>query len=404
MVQTAEATPSRHVLMIGIDGAGGQYVQQASTPHLDALASSGAARYDFLNEGALVPNPPESYGASGVNWTTFVTGTSAATHGVRDNSFVGKRLDLAPHWFQYVKQFDPQLFTASIVNWAPINDELVPEAYADLKQSFSGMSLQAEDALVREATIELLTTGNPHAVFLHFDQVDGAGHAFSWGSPQHLAAIEKVDLLIGDVVAAVNDRSGVLAGEEDWLILVSADHGAAPGSTGHVASQGTDNWETPLIISGPSVAPGTQLPQGTLRDLVPTALWHLGIDPFQTAVEGQVVGIPFGPPNGIAGDVNQDGRVSGDGTGPAASDDVTAFVAGWFTSGHTSVAAAYAAGDLNLDRRTDLADWILLHSLDPALARAAWRAIAVPEPSSLGGLALCGCGVVRRRRERRRTS
>ena len=377
----------KRVLMIGIDGAGGSYTQTATTPNLDALAANGAVRYDFYNEGALVASPPEAYGASGVNWSTINTGASAASHGVSDNGFGGNNLENVPHWFKHIKDHDPTLFTASIVNWEPINTSILPDQYADLEIGYStGLPLPQEDTLVKNDVVNLLSTGDPDAIFVHFDQVDSAGHSFSWGSAQYFAAIQVVDGLVGEIMTALNNRPGVISGTEDWLVLVSADHGGAQGSFGHVASQGTINWEVPMIVSGPSVTNGSSLEQGTLRDMATTALWHLGVDPFGTTVEGNVIGIPFGAPNGIEGDVNQDGVVSGNGTGPAASDDVTAFVEGWMTSGHASVVSAYMNGDLNLDKTTDLADWIILNRLDPAMALAAFNAIhgnTVPEPTSL---------------------
>jgi hypothetical protein len=78
-----------------------------------------------------------------------------------------------------------------------------------------------------------------------------------------------------------------------------ADHGGVPGSFIHVASQGPSNWEVPFIISGPNVSDGALLEQGTLRDIATTALWHLGIDPSATTVEGNVVGITVPEPSAI---------------------------------------------------------------------------------------------------------
>ena len=86
-----------------------------------------------------------------------------------------------------------------------------------------------------------------------------------------------------------NARPGVVSGSEDWLVLITADHGGE--GTSHFASQGLINWEVPFVISGDSVPAGTMLPQGTLRDVATTALWHLGVDPFGTNVDGRVRGI-----------------------------------------------------------------------------------------------------------------
>ncbi|HEX2473717.1 MAG TPA: alkaline phosphatase family protein [Lacipirellulaceae bacterium] len=370
------------VLVIGIDGAGGRYLRDANTPNIDALIANGSVRYDFLNEGALVANPPAGYGASGANWSTILTGASAAHHGVRDNSFSGSRFNVYPHFFKYVKNHDPARYTASIVSWEPINAQILANQYANLERHFSNLPSVSLDAMVRDATIDLVSRGDPDAIFLHFDQVDAAGHGNGWGTLLYYAAIQTVDRHIGDIMAAVNARPGVAAGNEDWLVIITADHGGL--ETGHDASQGLINWEVPFVLSGNSAPDGVLLSQGTLRDVVPTALWHLGIDPFALNLDGTVRGLVVGPPNGIIGDLNQDGVVAGNGTGPAASDDVTAFVAGWLSQGSGSIAARYLRGDLNFDGITDIADWAILNRENPAMGAAAMAHLAnVPEPTAL---------------------
>jgi hypothetical protein len=88
------------------------------------------------------------------------------------------------------------------------------------------------------------------------------------------------------------------------------------------------------------------------------------------------------PPNGIAGDVNQDGILSGDGTGPAETDDISAFIQGWRadTSRLTNLNRVLH-GDLNLSGLTDLADAFLLHQ---ALSDqgSAFPFQRLPEPST----------------------
>lgn len=105
--------------------------------------------------------------------------------------------------------------------------------------------------------------------------------------------------------------------------------------------------------------------------------------------------------NGIAGDINQDGFVNGDGTGLATEDDVAAFVANFFVTGYTSAFDRVTHGDLNLDGRTDVLDWFILYqnhenagSLNLADLLAGHR---VPEPSTLF-MAVLGVGAVLLRR------
>jgi hypothetical protein len=113
-------------------------------------------------------------------------------------------------------------------------------------------------------------------------------------------------------------------------------------------------------------------------------LWHLGIDPFTLGLDGTVRGLVVYPPNGVFADLNQDGVLAGNGTGPAATDDVTTFVSGWLSSGGGSIVQRYGRGDINLDGITDLSDWAILNRESSALGTAVMRRLAeVPEPTPL---------------------
>jgi hypothetical protein len=392
LLKPAAAQPSKRVLIVGIDGAGGSYLQAANTPQIDALIAAGGARYDFYNEGALVPDPPSGYGASGVNWSTILTGASAAHHGVVDNSFSGNRFAQYPVFFKYLKDVRPTAFTASISTWAPINTQIVASPYANYEYSPNASSSAQGDQLVRSQVVSLMQTANPTAVFVQLDQVDVAGHSSGWGSTAYNTALANVDGLIGDILTAINQRPGVVGGIEDWLVLMTSDHGGL--GTSHFAGQGLINWEVPFVVSGPSIPDGAALQQGTLRDVVPTALWHLGIDPYALGLDGTVRGLPVLPPTGVEGDINLDGLLQGDGTGPVATDDVSAFLAGWLTTGQGAIAQRYVRGDLNLNGVTDLADWAILNRLSPTMGAAVAHGLSkvVPEPSAV--LLLLGLGSI----------
>lgn len=120
----------------------------------------------------------------------------------------------------------------------------------------------------------------------------------------------------------------------------------------------------------------------------------------------------------LAGDVNRDSEVSGDGTGPVGSDDVSAFVAGWlsenrFQSADDGLITAgdwntWGLGDLNLDGRTSLADALILHNellangsdsgLDFGLLAGG---TTVPEPTAITLLGLATVGLILIRRQKR---
>ena len=95
------------------------------------------------------------------------------------------------------------------------------------------------------------------------------------------------------------------------------------------------------------------------------------------------------PDYSIVGDVNLDGIVSGNGTGPASSDDVTAFITGWgFNNGTgTGTISSWKKGDLNRDGRTNVVDFLRLRDalngqISGAVLATLFGGAAVPEPSA----------------------
>jgi hypothetical protein len=111
----------------------------------------------------------------------------------------------------------------------------------------------------------------------------------------------------------------------------------------------------------------------------------------------------------IMGDVNLDGVVSGDGTGIAATDDVTAFVQGWRYQQAQGNVVSWKKGDLNRDGVTNVSDFLLLRNGLQAAGLSANLAAfdslfsssgGVPEPAT-AALALLGAAIVALRRQRR---
>jgi hypothetical protein len=98
----------------------------------------------------------------------------------------------------------------------------------------------------------------------------------------------------------------------------------------------------------------------------------------------------------IMGDINLDGEVTGNGDGAAEIDDVAAFVNGWGSDNGLGRGdyETWTDGDLNLDGKTNVADFLLLRSsLNGPIGSGAMTALfgGVPEPSS-GILAMLAAG------------
>ena len=247
----------KKVLIIGVDGCRPDALIAANTPNLDALAQDGAVSYEA--QTCEIP-------LSGPGWSSMLTGVWPSKHGVTENSFAGARFDLYPHFFRRLKEAGNETFTASIVNWEPIHSNIVTEA--------DHSAVYPTDAEVAQAASEFVTQYDPDVLFLHFDEVDQTGHFYGFDPsvPVYLDAIRLVDCRIGVVLNALRERESY--GQEDWLILVSTDHG---GSGRDHEEDVPEHRTIFLIVSGTSTAPGQIETPPAVVDIPPTVFTHLGL-------------------------------------------------------------------------------------------------------------------------------
>lgn len=64
----------------------------------------------------------------------------------------------------------------------------------------------------------------PDLLFTNYKQIDQVGHEWSWPSPQMEAVIRSSDQAVGDLVRILDQE----VGRGQWVIAVTADHGATP--------------------------------------------------------------------------------------------------------------------------------------------------------------------------------
>ena len=224
----------KKVLYIGIDGCRPDALEIANTPHLDQLIQNGLYSPDALNDDITI---------SGPGWSAMLCGVTSDKHLVTNNNFDGNNYESYPSFFQFLNNYNPSLHTVSFCHWSPINDFIIGEE-ADFK-----LNINADLELANQAA-SYLTLNNPDVMFLHFDDIDGVGHSFGFSPDQeeYIDIIEKTDSCIGMVTAALQQRPNYA--EEDWLILVSTDHGGI--GTGH----GGNTFEEQnvfVIASSPSI-------------------------------------------------------------------------------------------------------------------------------------------------------
>ena len=282
---------ARRVLIIGIDGARSDAIRAANTPNLDGLIADGVVSYDAFAGGELGQASQQAT-SSGPGWSSILTGVWRDKHGVSDNSFSGNNFGDYPHFYKRVKDLYPTAYQSSIIHWSPIDSSIV-QAVAD---SVDFRRDVGTDALVASEAATHLGNTDPDLLFLHFDDVDHAGHAsgYSTAVPAYLAAIEGVDTHIGTVLSALTARPNHAS--EEWLVLVTTDHGGLGFSHG---GQSVDERTIFIIASGATVAPEVSPGPGHSA-IPPTALGWLGIpvDP-SWGWEDSAFGLPSPCPHSL---------------------------------------------------------------------------------------------------------
>jgi predicted AlkP superfamily pyrophosphatase or phosphodiesterase len=124
------------------------------------------------------------------------------------------------------------------------------------------------------AALRHIGNQDPDAAFVYIGYPDVAAHEHGGRSREYYSAIETADQQLGRLIAAIRDRPTY--DQEDWLILVSTDHGHRDegGHGGNSPEESTVFY----LASGLSSTNGALPRDVNLVDIAVTALAHLGVE------------------------------------------------------------------------------------------------------------------------------
>jgi predicted AlkP superfamily pyrophosphatase or phosphodiesterase len=277
--------PAKKVLLIGLDGVRVDIMALVHTPVIDSLAAAGYFSDEAKTRVRTV---------SGPGWSSMVIGARTDKHRVDGNDFRGNDYATYPDFLTRIEREQPDLNTLAVLDWPPLGTTdsggpLFSDAI-DVKINFDGEAdgYHLADSLSVEAAVLELRDTDVDAAFVYLGEIDVAAHATTSRSPEYKAAIEWADTRVALLLQAVRDRPTY--DNEDWLILMSTDHGRndAGGHGGNSPSEKTIFF----LASGPSVKPGTTECPPEIVDVAVTALAHLGLGPDPAwNLDGEVRGL-----------------------------------------------------------------------------------------------------------------
>lgn len=280
--------PAPKVLVIGIDGVRPDVLAEVHTPNLDALAADG-----LYSAEAQTGLPT----VSGPGWSSLLIGVWPDKHGVTSNDFTSNAYDRHADFLTRLEQVDSSFSTLAVVDWRPLADTTdggpVISPAVDSLVLLDGYEVGwlAADFFLTDVAGDLITTSDVDAAFVYLGAPDEISHETGAIGQDYQHALAASDNLVGKLVEAV--RSRPTYADEDWLIIVSSDHGRRDDG-----SHGGDSPEErtiPFLVSGPSVQ-GALTEPPRIVDVAVTALVHMGVRPDPAwGLDGSPVGLTPSP-------------------------------------------------------------------------------------------------------------
>lgn len=267
-VITQQGTPSAvrgrvadHVIIISVDGLRPDAIERFEAKNIQRLMREG--RYSLTAQTISISKTLPSH-------TSMLTGVGAETHGITWNS------DRTGE-FGHVKV--PTVFglahqagfsTAAFFSKTKFQHLDVPSTIDHMRAPTGGVipwNARKTIDLMRDH----LDESAPNLMVVHLADADFTGHNFGWMGWMYGMAVREVDLAVGNVINAADERFG----RGGYTVILTADHG------GHNKSHGsTDPVDTtiPWIVWGAGVQPGDTLSGIRTMDTAATALWMLGLE------------------------------------------------------------------------------------------------------------------------------
>jgi arylsulfatase A-like enzyme len=258
--------PSPKVAVLSVDGLRADAAARAELPNLRGLATRGAYTY-----AARSVTPSETLPGH----ASMLSGEEPKVHKITsdwDDFRPEKGFIAVPTVFSVARAAG--LRTVMVVGKGKLQHLAPPGTVDSFVLAARGDADVANEAIVQTAAgFDLL--------FVHFPDLDLAGHAGGWMSAVYLETLARLDEALGRLLAALPPET---------TVILTADHGGKDHTHGRDIAEDTT---VPWIIAGPKVTRrGEMTSRVKQTDTAATALWTLGLS-LPSGCAGAVVQEPF---------------------------------------------------------------------------------------------------------------
>ena len=244
LVCNAGAEKVKHVVLIGIDGLGANYISKQEMPTLAGLMVRGSYS---LHARSVLPS------SSAANWASMFMGASPELHGYTEwnsetpeiPSRVLDQYGLFPSIYGILREQRPKADIGVFYDWPGIG-------YLFPKQAVTTAGTGKDDSEIVDKVTHYIKSNKPTLLLAYMEGPDEAGHGKGWGSPAYLQQESEIDHNIAMILQAIHD-AGI---DDSTVVIVSADHGGL--NKGH-GGKTLKEMEIPWVIAGPGIKSGYEI-------------------------------------------------------------------------------------------------------------------------------------------------
>jgi len=302
---TASAQKVKKVLYIIADGIPADVIERVHTPNLDAIAREGA--YLRAHVGGDKGTYSETPTISAVGYNSLLTGTWANKHNVWDNE--NQHPDYR-YWtiFRLLKDQLPRKTAAVFSSWQDNRTVLVGEGLPQtgglrLDWHSDGYELDTVnyphdpardymhriDERVSEEAAACVREHAPDLSWVYLEYTDDMGHMHG-DSPEFYKAVTEMDAQVGRIWQTIRYREQHFG--EDWLILITTDHGREESSGRGHGGQTPRQRTTWIVTNTRHLNAYSRYDSPGIVDIMPTMARWLGLK-IPAAASSETDGIPL---------------------------------------------------------------------------------------------------------------
>jgi hypothetical protein len=298
-----EARKPKAVFII-VDGIAADVIEKLDPPALKEISQAGGFTRAYVGgeKGTYTETPT----ISAVGYNSLLTGTWVNKHNVWDNDIA----DPNYHYhdiFRLAEESNPELTTAVFSTWTDNRTKLIGEGLPQtgkvtLDYKFDGLELdtikyphdnesnyihQIDEAVSDEAARYIRENG-PDLSWVYLQYTDDMGHRFG-DSDKFYEAIRIADKQVGKVWDALKAREKEF--DEDWLIVITTDHGRDAVTGKHHGGQSDREKLTWIVTNADNLNERFKQTPGVV-DIMPSICNHMRIT-VPDEVRKEIDGVPF---------------------------------------------------------------------------------------------------------------